>query len=189
MTQADIDEVWKLHLDLFEVKYERKTISSFLNKSYLCLLLVDARNNSEIVGVSVSERRWVAYCSSERVCYLATFGIRKDLQRTGLGSFLFRLTCHIQRKHFGVTRMSLNMLQTNQGVYRFYESVGMIAQKILPNYYTFDGQKHDSVVMSAELMTIQEEKRRDDISVPLEIEDILLTHDQVYFFSPLLRAP
>lgn len=189
MTNADIDEVWRLHLDLFEVKYDRRTIQSFMRPDYFALLLVDTDKDSEIIGVSVSQRMWVSRCSGERVCYLSTFGIKREYQRCGLGSFLFRLTCNLLRTHYGVIRMSLHMLASNRGVYDFYEKLGMSAWKLLPGYYHFDSTPRDSIVMCAPLDTIRNENRRDDIIVPLEIEDLLLTRDHVHFYSSWFRAP
>jgi ribosomal protein S18 acetylase RimI-like enzyme len=192
LTSADIQEVLEVHLLLFEVKYSRHTIESFLRDKYLALVMVDVsdRSKEKIIGVSVTSREWISLCSTEKRGYLSTFGILPEWRRNGLGTYLFRLTCHILRFHYNVEEIALHMLQSNRSSYGFYQSVGMNATLILPEYYNFDDSKHTAVYMRRELVCIESEDcERQDIIVSPEINHLLSKKQNVWFFYPLIFEP
>jgi ribosomal protein S18 acetylase RimI-like enzyme len=191
LTGEDVNEVYAVHLLLFQVKYSRQTIESFLVHKYLSLILVDVTDGSheKIVGVSISFREWVSMCSTQRRAYLSTFGILPEYRNQGLGTYLFGLTCHILRVHYCVGELSLHMLQSNVVSYKFYERLGMHATRVLPEYYNFDNSTHTAVYMRRELIRLANEVARPDISHGPDIDQMLRQKEHIWFLAQLICEP
>lgn len=186
MTAADVDESLEVHLQLFEVKYTRNTILSQLQPQYISLLLF---HGDKIIGVAVGERRWVSWCSTERILYLATFGILPEYRRQGLGRYLFLLMCQIAREHYAVTIIKLHMLRGNTNTYDFYTHLGMKCAMILPEYYHFDETAHDGLLMQSPLKALPEWSSREDVEVSNDIAALMKTRQPLHWYSPIFCCP
>jgi ribosomal protein S18 acetylase RimI-like enzyme len=190
MLRSDVNEVLALHLLLFEVKYTRQTIKTFLAPDHLSLLLVRVDVPRElIVGVSTSIRAWASVCSRQRNAHLSTFGILPAFQRRGLGAYLFRLTCDILRTHYSVCEIRLHMLRAKQPTYDFYVAQRLVAVGVIKNYYTFDGGHHDAIVMANEIDCIPRLVPRADVNVAPELAELLETKQCVSPFAQLFATP
>jgi ribosomal protein S18 acetylase RimI-like enzyme len=190
LSAADVEEVLTVHLELFEVKYSRATIESFLGASYFSLGLVDVADATQrLVGVSVSHRKWLSICSDQTISYLTTFGILPEYQRRGLGTYLFCLTCHILRSFYRSREISLHMLRTKKSNYEFYTKLGLSAVRVIPNYYNFDGTGRDAITMSTNLIDVLDEPHRPDISVAPDLILLLNTRRVVRFWYPIFSNP
>lgn len=185
MTKTDIDEALAVHLQLFEVKYTIDTIRAYLRSSCLPLLLIC---DDRIVGVSFSQRFWCSFCSTERYAYLGTFGILPEFRNRGLGRWLFLETCHILRKAFLVSKISLHMLRSKKDTLAFYEKLGLNIISILPGYYTFDeGHSHDGLVMGKSLSSLPNAPNRDDAEIGPDLRRAMDNPDQVSLLHRFLR--
>jgi ribosomal protein S18 acetylase RimI-like enzyme len=183
MRRSDIDEVLSIHLSLFEVRYNRSDIVSFLSGNYLSLVLVRVADQTEtLVGVSTAIRHWVSICSKQRTASLSTFGILAPYQRRGLGAYMFRLTCRILLVHFGVQDLSLHMLKSKAPTYQFYIAMGMVASSVIRNYYDFDKGQHDALFMVKQLTADAVE--RPDVQLYPEIDAMLAGPQKVWLFAP-----
>jgi ribosomal protein S18 acetylase RimI-like enzyme len=190
LSSADLDEVLSVHLELFEVKYSRRTIESFLGPTYLSLVLVDATEASQkIMGVSVSTRSWYSMCSNQTTAYLSTFGILPEYQRHGLGTYLFCLTCHILRSFYRTRELSLHMLRSKLSNYEFYTKLGLTAVRVIPQYYNIDGTEYDALAMSTDLVGILDEQNRSDISLSSDLTTLRNMRRIVRFWHPLFCNP
>jgi ribosomal protein S18 acetylase RimI-like enzyme len=190
MRRSDIDEVLALHASLFEVKYPRAVIESFVSAPHLSLLLIHVANQTEtLIGVSVSSRRWVSLCSKQRTAYLSTFGIRQSSQRRGLGSYLFRLTCRVLFQRFSIQDLSLHMLRSKRSTYEFYNAIGMTASAVVPRYYVLDDKHHDALFMVKQFTAADlEVPERRDVQVYPEIEAMLAEPQEVWLLAPWFCA-
>jgi ribosomal protein S18 acetylase RimI-like enzyme len=190
MRQSDVDEVLGCHGAVLEVCYSRPVIESFLRSHYLTLVLVFVDGGAEaIVGFSVAHREWVSACSTQRTAYLSTFGILPEFQRRGLGAFLFRLTCRVLRAHYGVRDIRLHMLKDKRATYAFYVAQQMAAVRVLREYYSFLGKRHDAVLMRAELAAVPREPARPDVALLPEIAELLATRQRLCPLAQLFCAP
>jgi ribosomal protein S18 acetylase RimI-like enzyme len=184
MRRSDLDEVLSIHRDLFEVKYTRSIIESFLSGRHLSLVLLHVTSQAEtLIGISVTSRSWVSICSKERTAYLATFGIHPPYQRRGLGAYLFKLTCRLLSVHFSIKDLSLHMLKSKTSTYQFYSAMGMTASSVLRDYYSFDDARHDAILMVTQIAAAGVE--RPDVQLYPEIDAMLAAPQKVWLFAPL----
>jgi ribosomal protein S18 acetylase RimI-like enzyme len=186
MRRSDIDEVLSIHLSLFEVKYSRPLITSFLSAPHLSLVLVHVADQVEtVVGISVATRRWVSLCSKQRTAYLSSFAIQPKYQRRGLGTFLFRLTCRVLLVHFGIQEMTLHMLKSKTPTYEFYRAMGMSASGIIRNDYLIGEEKHDAMFMAMQLAgAAVKPAERPDMQIYPEIDAMLAAQQKVWLLAP-----
>ena len=186
LTPADVDESLQVHRQLFEVKYSRDTIESHLRPEFVSLLLF---HEDRIVGVAVAERRWVSFCSTERIMYLATFGILPEYRRRGLGRYLFLMMCRIGQVHYGVKLIKLHMLRTNTVTYDFYTHIGMKCTMVLPGYYHLEMGNMDALVMQSPISALPKWEAREDVQLSNDLVVLMETKQAVRWYSPIFCCP
>ena len=73
--------------------------------------------------------------------YIMTLGTADDYRQHGLASFLVQ-QCIAQQIETDSScgTLYLHVLDTNQAAIRFYEKLGFYRVKLIPNYYTIDGE-------------------------------------------------
>jgi ribosomal protein S18 acetylase RimI-like enzyme len=190
MRDSDIGAVHRIHLALFRIKYSVDFIASFLASNSLSLLLVRTDGPSEtIVGVSMVFRQWASFFSTRRTAYLATFGIRRNFRRRGLGSFLFRLTCRILMTHCTVFEVSLHMVASKRSTFAFYIAQGLRPARVVKSYYTFGNKHRDAIVMRQELATVPRKAARSDVDVDPGLAVLLETTQRVCPLAQFFMVP
>ncbi|OHT04210.1 acetyltransferase, GNAT family protein [Tritrichomonas foetus] len=189
MKYEDIDEVEKIHIILFPVRYQRKVFEEYLKPNYLALLLTIHEEGAEkIIGVSMSSRSWVSKFSYVKKSYLGTFGVIPEYQKKGLGSFLLRLTCRILGNYYQCSSMSLHMLRKDKEVYNFYTKNGLNPIQVLEKYYSFSEPREDALLMSCDLNKI-DFIERDDILPSSEVKELLTGKQVIGYFAPWFSWP
>lgn len=190
MTSGDVEECHKVHLSLFPVKYSANEIANYCNSEYLSLIITTIEDEKEkIIGVSTTHRFWTSKFSYDRVSYLGTFGILEEYRKKGLGTYLLRLTCKIIGSYYNCSRFSLHMLRRND-LLHFYESVGLEAIQVIPEYYGFTTPRPDAIIMSCDPRNIEFDiNSRDDIDLDEEIKRMLNEKQAIGWFAPWFSKP
>ncbi|EAX97304.1 acetyltransferase, GNAT family protein [Trichomonas vaginalis G3] len=178
MKKADIEEVEKLHIAIFPVRYSKNVFIGFLRPDYLSLVIeTEWYGEKRIIGVSTSSRNWASPFSRSRTAYLSTFGILPEFRRHHLGTLLLNATVACLAKYYGCIELSLHMEAANKAAYEFYISNKFIAVQLLPDHYTFNNSYHDAYFMRKPINTIELD-RKNTIEYSKEVE--YLAHNSQY---------
>lgn len=189
MTKDDIKEVQELHLILFPVVYSYNVFLSFLDYSYVSLVIeTEWYGEKRLVGVSTVSREWLGLFTRARRAYLSTFGIRPEFRRKNLGTILLKVTEACMSHYFGCDELALHMLNTNNAAYEFYTKNGLIVQKLLPRHYTFDNKKHDALYLTKHIKN-SKLPQQENITYSEYVEELANNKQYVTWFQRYCMDP
>lgn len=146
---SDVEELWKIHLELFPVQYPLAYIKSFLEKSTYCIVAIetDQENKKRIIAFVTIRLEWVSSFSTARKGYVSTFGVIPEKRRMKIASDLMNLMLDIMNKHYNIQTLHLHMQQSNIAAKTFYVNTGWTIVDDLKNYYHLPGQCCDAYYM------------------------------------------
>lgn len=188
MTAEDLDEVEQLHLKLFPIIYSHESYQDYLLPTFCSLVLVE-KDTGKIVGVSTAIRKWKNLIGTERVAYLATFGIAEEHRRQHLGTMLLRLTAQILREHYGCTSLSLHTAGDNKSAVKFYESNGLMSVSFIPDFYSVKLPNRNAILIEGDLVDIPLPDPSSFVALSLEIETLIQNQRSVSIWTRLFGNP
>lgn len=150
LNRNDLKAVRLLHDELLPVKYSDNFYKAMLNGVYKSLLLY-AKDADILIGISTwkIEHRQINddYDTKKiQIGYLATFGIRNNFRRKGLGKYLLLSTLSMMQE-MKCKLCELHVLSTNYAAKNLYEKCHFIVKLKLPNHYHFDNKLHDAFLL------------------------------------------
>lgn len=194
LNPSDLKNLKELFNQLFPVKYSMQYIQNLLSPNYLSLVIIDHSSDNKIVGVSISRRSWVNFFSTERSCYLSSFGIDRKYRRTSLGSDLLKITLNITFQCFGIKCVKLHTQKTNSAAIMFYQSIGFHPITVHPHYYNLpntDPESDENVAIEYIIDTLPFEtiQLKNDLQLNEDIKNIQnkrqdFTWLESFFLSP-----
>ncbi len=158
LTKDNLTNVRSLHDELLPIKYSDNFYKALLNGIYKSLLLYQ-RDGDVLIGVSSwkIEKRNLDDNDPEKkiqIAYLATFGIRNNFRRKGLGKYLL-LSSFSTMQDQTCKLCELHVLSSNYAAKNLYVKCGFKVKLKLPNHYHFNDQLHDAFLLIKSLKSIK----------------------------------
>lgn len=136
MKCRDVEAVAKLEAQIFTDAWSEKSISETLDQPQAFILV--AEQADEIVGYCI-----VYYVLDE--AEIARIAVDSSKRKQGVGQALLRATCRSCMEK-EITRVLLDVRESNASARRFYESFGFSEDGIRKNFY--QNPKEHAVLMS-----------------------------------------
>lgn len=140
MRTEDIEAVAGLERDIFSDPWSANALTETLAQKQT--LLLAAYENKTLVGYLI-----LYYVLEDGE--IARIAVAEDWRRKGVASKLLKelaLLC----EDIGVTKLLLDVRESNASAYAFYEKQGFVRDGVRRNYYT--NPTEDAVLMSCELI-------------------------------------
>lgn len=140
MRTEDIEAVAGLERDIFSDPWSANALTETLAQKQT--LLLAAYENKTLVGYLI-----LYYVLEDGE--IARIAVAEDWRRKGVASKLLKelaLLC----EDIGVTKLLLDVRESNTSAYAFYEKQGFVRDGVRRNYYT--NPTEDAVLMSCELI-------------------------------------
>lgn len=139
MTEDDIEAIARLEADTFSDAWTVKGITeTFLG-------------NQSMITVAEEEGRVVGYCMMYYVLdegEIARIAVEKKMRKKGVGDGLLSETISCCKK-MGLTRILLDVRESNESARRFYEKHGFLQDGIRKGFY--ENPREDAVLMSRQI--------------------------------------
>lgn len=139
MTEADIEAIARLEADTFSDAWTVKGITDTF------------RGNQSMITVAEEDGRVIGYCILYYVLdegEIARIAVKKEMRKKGVGDGL--LADIISRcEKMGLTRILLDVRESNESARRFYEKQGFLKDGIRKGFY--ENPREDAVLMSREI--------------------------------------
>jgi len=145
--ERDLPEVISLHEELFPVKYSRKFYDSLLDKNSAGMVTIIMQDlfSETIAGVCTFRIQSTPNSFLKaREGYIATFGIKTDFRRQGLGRNLLEFAIKEMEKVEEIYRVCLHVKTDNDAAIALYKSLGFMIKSRLYNHYMIDNEEHDA---------------------------------------------
>lgn len=137
MTEADIDAVAELELDLQAFPWTRANFADALASGYEACVL---RQDGKVVGFCFA-------MLAPDVAHLLVIGVSRTQQRQGFGGLLM-LWCEQLAREQGLEAVMLEVRPSNVSALGFYEKIGFQRIGVRRGYYaTNEGPREDALVM------------------------------------------
>lgn len=155
---ADIPKVKELQDDSFPIEYSPIFYENIQKSNYLSIIICEKSQNEEnVIAISTSRQYEKSnFVLSEKTSYLSTFCVREDHRKHGIGGYLLDLTCLISKCLYGCSGISLHTESRNETAINFYKNHGFNIARYLPQYYSFNGERHDAVIMYLDLKDVND---------------------------------
>lgn len=139
MTETDIDAIARLEADTFSDAWTVKGITETF------------QGNQNMITVAEEEGRVIGYCILYYVLdegEIARIAVEKEMRKKGVGDGLLEDTISCCEK-MGLTRILLDVRESNEHARRFYEKHGFLTDGIRKGFY--ENPREDAVLMSREI--------------------------------------
>ncbi len=139
MTEADIEAIVRLEADTFSDAWTVKGITETF------------QGNQSMITVAEEEGRVIGYCILYYVLdegEIARIAVEKEMRKKGVGDGLLADAISYCEK-MGLTRILLDVRESNENARRFYEKHGFLTDGIRKGFY--EDPKEDAVLMSREI--------------------------------------
>ena len=174
LEEQDLQELKILDDMLFEVHYSDEATQEMIQYQYCGIGLFDVTTSTQkLIGVSTASREWRNIYSAQKDGYLATFGIHPDYRKMKLGTYLLRVTCQVLKKFFGCNVLTLHMLKSNITALSFYKKNNFLLVQFLKNYYHFDNQAHDGLLLIKYLDSFQYSAVPSNITIDPKVQSYM----------------
>lgn len=136
-----IQAVADLEQDVFQDAWSRKEVESTVGQKYsVCAV---AKEGQEILGY------YLCYCVLDE-CEIARIAVNQKDRRKGIGQSLFSHLLQLCRER-NVSKILLDVRESNLPAIRFYEKNGFIKDGIRKNYYA--GEKSENAILMSVNLT------------------------------------
>ena len=123
---TDSEKIAIIEEECFSVPWSKKAVEEFIENS-LCTMIV-AKDKEEIVG-------YIGLYIIADDCDIANVAVTKNYRGQGIAIALIKLATEYA-KNKGVTKMMLEVRESNLPAIRLYEKLGFSTVGIRKNYYT-----------------------------------------------------
>ncbi len=135
MTQEDIDEIIKIEKEIFSNPWSKKMFQNELENPFGGAYVIT--NNKSILG-------YITYWEIIDEIYITNIGVKKELQKKGLGGKLINLIFN-KAKEGKFSSILLEVRKSNKNAINFYLKHGF--KKIGERKYYYDKPKEDAIIM------------------------------------------
>lgn len=139
-TEEDIKQIAELEAKTFSDAWTERSVMESLEQTQAFITV--AEDDGKVIGYCI-----IYYVMDE--AEIARIAISEDVRRQGVGSGVLDYTCKCCREK-EVTRLLLDVRESNKGAIAFYETYGFQADGVRKNFY--DLPQENAVLMSKSLV-------------------------------------
>lgn len=139
-TEEDIKQIAELEARTFSDAWTERSVMESLEQTQAFITV--AEDDGKLIGYCI-----IYYVMDE--AEIARIAISEDVRRQGVGSGLLDYTCKCCREK-EVTRLLLDVRESNEGAIAFYETYGFQSDGMRKNFYNLP--QENAVLMSKSLV-------------------------------------
>ncbi|MGT2771324.1 GNAT family N-acetyltransferase [Streptococcus marimammalium] len=132
-------EAWKITYDkLYSKAYIQRVIEEFYNEERLHKEVLT--KNQSFNGYMVAEKDGLILgcicggCESDTGFIYALY-VHPEFKQKGIGKELLRVYTAYQKEHYAIKKQAVSVVENNQMGIPFYEKVGFVLSKTVPNWF------------------------------------------------------